>query len=431
LGSEAYVVGKSEGRINPESLTRLGIPLDSDVVLNRKDNGFTPWEHFGGLYPDPLYREGIGYNDYLKDKGYTAHNPWESVSNTSTSATGEKSSGWLLRNADKASDIKAEHSETVFLTDRAIQFIESRDGSKPWCLHLSYFKPHWPLIAPTPYNTAYSADDVLPANKHESELQDDHPAYKLFRDFEYSKTYSDDEKRAHIIPTYMGLIEELDDQIGRLLTYLDENNLTENTLIALTSDHGDYLGDHWLGEKDLFHEPSIRVPLIISGPDVPKGKRNSQFVEAIDLVPTFVEAMGGAFHTNRMEGLSLWPLLREEQDIKWRDTVVAEIDYGDRGGYGALGQDPYDARGYMLRNTRWKYVYWEGMRPQLYDLQEDPNEFYDIAQDPKHAQLLIDFERQLFKWVRQRRHRTEPTLEELKERSPELDKKFGILIGHW
>ncbi|WOD09156.1 sulfatase-like hydrolase/transferase [Marinomonas sp. GJ51-6] len=264
LGSEAYVVGKSEGRINPESLTRLGIPLDSDVVLNRKDNGFTPWEHFGGLYPDPLYREGIGYNDYLKDKGYTAHNPWESVSNTSTSATGEKSSGWLLRNADKASDIKAEHSETVFLTDRAIQFIESRDGSKPWCLHLSYFKPHWPLIAPTPYNTAYSADDVLPANKHESELQDDHPAYKLFRDFEYSKTYSDDEKRAHIIPTYMGLIEELDDQIGRLLTYLDENNLTENTLIALTSDHGDYLGDHWLGEKDLFHEPSIRVPLIIS-----------------------------------------------------------------------------------------------------------------------------------------------------------------------
>ena len=83
------------------------------------------------------------------------------------------------------------------------------------------------------------------------------------------------------------------------------NSLSENTSIIFTSDHGDYLGDHWLGEKDLFHEPSIRIPLIIVDPNMPKNLRGSserRMVESVDIVPTIVETMGGSYASNRMEG---------------------------------------------------------------------------------------------------------------------------------
>ncbi len=72
--------------------------------------------------------------------------------------------------------------------------------------------------------------------------------------------------RERVIPAYMGLISQIDDQIGRLIGYLDDKGLTDDTLIVFTSDHGDYLGDHWLGEKEMFHDPSVRIPLIVVDP---------------------------------------------------------------------------------------------------------------------------------------------------------------------
>ena len=69
------------------------------------------------------------------------------------------------------------------------------------------------------------------------------------------------------MPAYMGLIKQIDDQMGVLFRFLDERGLMDKTMIVFTSDHGDYLGDHWMGEKDLFHEPRVRVPLIIYDPD--------------------------------------------------------------------------------------------------------------------------------------------------------------------
>ena len=90
----------------------------------------------------------------------------------------------------------------------------------------------------------------------------------------------------------MGLIKQCDDQLGRLLEHLEKENKLESTMIVLTSDHGDYLGDHWLGEKDLFHEQSVKIPMIIYDPREKANKTdNSKYdevEEGLDLAPTCV-----------------------------------------------------------------------------------------------------------------------------------------------
>jgi arylsulfatase A-like enzyme len=113
--------------------------------------------------------------------------------------------------------------------------------------------------------------------------------------------------------------------------YLEETGRMEDTMIVLTSDHGDYLGDHWLGEKDLFHEQSVKVPLIVYDPspeaDATRGTVCDELVESIDLAATFIEAAGGKVPDHIVEGRSLAPFLRGEKPGEWRDFAVSEYDY--------------------------------------------------------------------------------------------------------
>nr|WP_249793396.1 sulfatase-like hydrolase/transferase [Bradyrhizobium cenepequi] len=120
---------------------------------------------------------------------------------------------------------------------------------------MSYIKPHWPYIAPAPYNNLYGSDDVLPAVRSEAERHDPHPIFGAFMELRASKAFSRDEVRNEVVPVYMGLIKQIDDQLGRLFEFMEEKSLFDNTMVVFTSDHGDCLGDHWMGEKDLFHDP--------------------------------------------------------------------------------------------------------------------------------------------------------------------------------
>ncbi len=165
-------------------------------------------------------------------------------------------------------------------------------------------------------------------------------------------------------------------------------------------------------------------------PENLRGTSENRMTESVDIVPTLVETMGGSYASNRMEGRSLVPLLFGD-NTAWRDTVFAEIDYSDRGARQILDHHPYKCRGYMIKNTRWKYIYWEGFRAQLFDLLNDPNEFNDLAENPDQSKCLADFEKQLFAWLRQRKQRTVVHLDELYKRSPEADEKAGIIIGRW
>ncbi len=104
------------------------------------------------------------------------------------------------------------------------------------------------------------------------------------------QTFSREDVRAKVIPAYMGLIKQADDQMGRLFAFLEKTGHMINSMIVITSDHGDYLGDHWQSEKDLFHKPSVKVPLIVHGPspeaDTSRGTTCDALVATINLAPT-------------------------------------------------------------------------------------------------------------------------------------------------
>ncbi len=173
-----------------------------------------------------------------------------------------------------------------------------------------------------------------------------------------------------------------------LFRFLDAEGLTDKTMIVFTSDHGDYLGDHWLGEKDLFHEVSVKVPLIVVDPspeaDATRGTTCDALVEAIDLAPTFIEHFGGTVPRHIVEGRSLKPLLRGQKPLDWRPVAISEYDYSMLDSRRTLGRKPDECRLFMVFDGRFKYVHAPGFRPMLWDLQTDPNEYRDLGDDPEH-----------------------------------------------
>jgi arylsulfatase A-like enzyme len=338
-----------------------------------------------------------------------------------------------MRHARLPARVREEDSETAYHTRRGIEFIESA-GEEPWCLHLSYIKPHWPYIAPAPYHELYGPNQVLPANRHPRELDDPHPVVAAFMAHEDSRSFRKDEVRLAVIPTYMGLVRQIDDHIGRLMQFLEATGRLADTMIVFTSDHGDYLGDHWLGEKELFHEPSARIPLIVYDPDPAadgtRGRIDNRLVEAIDLLPTFVEALGGDAEPHRLEGRSLLPLLRGGETKGWRDAVFSEADYAWRQARLTLGVGPAEARAFMLRDARWKYIHYEGFRPQLFDLEGDPDELVDLGRSPAHSAIRAELHERLFAWLRRRRTRTTISDAEVARRTA-TGRQRGYLIGVW
>ncbi|MDJ0956545.1 MAG: alkaline phosphatase family protein [Arenicellales bacterium] len=430
------LIGKSEASPNHKALARLGIGDDTKIGRLVAQDGFEFYEDFAGLYPDPVLPSHLGYNDYLRAKGFAGDNPWELYANSAIDRSGRHVSGWQMRHADKPAIIPEEHSETAFVTNRALEFLDTVSHDQSWCIHLSYIKPHWPYLAPAPYHAVYSEDQVVPAVRHECERQNPHPVYGAFMQQEYSQNFSREEVRRRVIPTYMGLIKQIDDHLGRVFEFLESKQLMHNTMVVFTADHGDYLGDHWLGEKDLFHEPSVRIPLILydpsSGADATRGTTNDEPVEAIDIVPTLVDYVGGTQNHERMEGRSLLPLIRGTGSVSdWREYVVSEIDYSERGPRTLLNLHPYQCRAYMIRTADWKYVLYEGFRPQLFDLKNDPEEYRDLGADPAFESERRDLHELLFNWIRQRRMRTEIPTDLLFEMGPERDAELGILIGQW
>ena len=309
-----------------------------------------------------------------------------------------------------------------------------RDG-RPWCLHLSYIKPHWPYIAPAPYHAMYRDGDVLPALRTEDERADPHPVYRALMAMRPSRNFSRAEVRARVIPTYMGLIKQIDDQLGVLFRFLDERDLTNDTMIVFTSDHGDYLGDHWLGEKDFFHDCAVKVPLIVTDPrpqgDAARGTVCEALVEAIDLVPTFLEYFGNEAKPHVVEGRSLMPFLRGETPAEWRQCAFSEYDYAMLEARLTLNQPIGDCRLFMVFDGRWKYIHAIGFRPLLYDLATDPREFHDLGTDPRHARESARLREALFDWALRDHTRITMPDHKIAAYADGQQVKSGVLIGYW
>lgn len=404
VGMDCYIIGKTHMRADKDGMERLGLSPDTQIGARQAECGFDDWCRDDGLWgqgPDGFYDENRSpYNEFLKSKGYPSENPWAEFANAGISDD-QIASGWMFRNADKPANIREEDSETPWLTDQAIAFVDQVQG--PWCAHLSYIKPHWPYIVPAPYHDMYGPDDVPPALRHDSERNDPQPVYGVFMQGKIAQAFQRDDVRDKVIPAYMGLIKQCDDQLGRLLDHLEATGQADSTMLVLTSDHGDYLGDHWMGEKDLFHEQSVKVPMIIYDPrpsaDATRGTVCDALVESIDLPATVIEAAGGEVPTHIVEGRSLMPWLRGETP-QWRDFVISEYDYSSTPHSKTLGIAPKDARLMMVFDGRYKLIHAEGgLRPMLFDLDTDSHEFDDLCKTGDHP-ALGEMYAKLHQWAR-------------------------------
>ena len=415
-GMECWLVGKTHMTADAAGMARLGLEPDSVIGARVAECGFDVFERDDGMRPEGpagFYDEGgaLAYNAYLRGKGYDSDNPWHDYANSGVDDDGNVLSGWFLKNSDAAANIREEDSETPYLTRRGIEFIESR-GDAPWCCHLSFIKPHWPYIVPEPYAGMYGAQDLLAPVRSEAERETDHPVFRGFQDMPVSRAFSRDDVRDKVLRAYMGLIRQCDDQLGLLLDWLQETGRMEDTMIVLTSDHGDYLGDHWMGEKTFFHDAAIKVPLIVYDPseaaDCTRGTASDALVESIDLLPTFVEVAGrdpGELD-HVLEGHSLLPLLRGGPAPE-RDFTICEYDYSATPLAGRLGLHPAQARMFMISDLRWKMVHFEsGHRPMLFDLAEDPRELVDLGDSTAHEAVIADLYSRLAAWARRPSART-------------------------
>ena len=425
-GMECWLIGKTHMKADAEGMARLGLSPDSEIGARQAECGFDIWIRDDGLWgqgPDGFYDERRSpYNEYLKEKGYPSENPWAQFANAGVDEHGDIASGWMFGNADKPANILEEDSETPWLTSRTIDFMNEAKG--PWCAHVSYIKPHWPYIVPAPYHNMFGLNHVPAATRHEKERDNAHPVFDAYMGNKIATAFQRDDVREKVIPAYMGLIKQCDDQLGRLLDHLEATDALKDTMIVLTSDHGDYLGDHWLGEKDLFHDQSVRIPMIVYDPrpqaDAARGTTCDALVEAIDLVPTFVEAAGGEPANHILEGRSLLPLLRGETP-EWRQYAISEFDYSPTPMGKNSGLPPKDCRLFMIFDGRYKLMHAEGgMRPMLFDLDADPQEFDDLAKCDAHQEVIDRLYAALAEWGRrsaQRVTKSDADIEAMRGRS--------------
>jgi arylsulfatase A-like enzyme len=165
--------------------------------------------------------------------------------------------------------------------------------------------------------------------------------------------------------------------------------------------------------------------------DATRGRTDARLVESIDLAPTFLEALGLPGAPEWLEGRSLQPLLHGATPERWRSHVYSENSYAFRDPVRLPTGRPVDGcQMTMVRGERWKYIHYEGLRPQLFDLATDPDEFVDLGTDPAHAGVREAMAQQLFDWLRQRKRSPTIALDDI-EQWNRREIAAGIRIGEW
>jgi arylsulfatase A-like enzyme len=307
----------------------------------------------------------------------------------------------------------AEDSETRFLTDAALTHLA--DCPEGWFLHLAYLRPHPPFIAPEPYNAMYDPAEIPPFRRAANPTQEgaQHPwlAYHLAKihaaplpEQEQPLLGSlDDRALRQLRATYYGMISQVDDELGRLFAALRASGAYDNTLIIVTADHGEQLGDHWMVGKDGYFDAAFHIPLLLRDPRAPKAARGlavDAFTEAVDVMPTVLEFLDLAVPP-QLDGRSLARFLAGTTPADWRHEVHWEYDFRDLRGLGpetALGLDSEQCSLAVIRDERYKYVHFAGLPPLFFDLAADADELIDRARDPAYLPLVLAYAQKLLSW---------------------------------
>jgi choline-sulfatase len=261
-----------------------------------------------------------------------------------------------------------------------------RDRARPWALFVSFVCPHFPLIAPPEFYARYPLERIPLPKQY---LPPERPEHPYLRDYDACVAYDagfggDLGKVRRAIAGYLGLVSFMDDNVGKVLRALAEAGLASDTRIVYTSDHGDNAGARGLWGKSTMYEESAGVPLILAGPGVAAGASCATPASHVDLFPYFLECAGVPPLQNGYCGVSPLALAAGGQAER---AVLSE--------YHAIGSTGGIT---MLRKGRWKYVHCVRYRPQLFDLQDDPEELTDLAGDPAHRGTLAALEAELHRF---------------------------------
>lgn len=277
--------------------------------------------------------------------------------------------------ADEGPD--AEHTDGIGAAD-AVRLLERfKHASQPFFLAVGFYRPHTPYVAPKSYFDLYPRDHIeLPRLSDADRTRMPEAAYRSARKEQDAMT---DEQRREAIQAYRASTTFMDAQVGHVLDALDRLGLSQNTIVVFTSDHGYHLADHGLWQKMSLFERSTRVPLIIAAPSVKApGRAARGLVELVDLYPTLA-GLAGLTAPGPLDGISLAPMFDDPA------ATVKEAAFSQ-------ARD-----GYAVRTARWRYIEWAaGERgAQLYDMEHDPAETTNLAQDARHAATVADLRARL------------------------------------
>ena len=259
----------------------------------------------------------------------------------------------------------------------------ARKSERPWALYVGFVSPHFPLIAPPEFYAMYPEDSVPWPEMYAPDERPRHPFIDAMRKCLCFDEPFDAPMVRRAIAAYMGLVTFLDAQVGTILQALEETGLMENTRVVYTTDHGDNLGTRGLWGKSTMYEESAGIPLIMAGPEVPVRNVCDTAVSLVDGFPTFVHAVG-ARTDERDVGLPGHSLLDIAQGYVPQRTVMSE--------YHATGAM---TGAYMIRHGRYKYVYYVGLPPMLFDLEADPYERNDLGRESGYAAVREECEARL------------------------------------
>jgi arylsulfatase A-like enzyme len=271
--------------------------------------------------------------------------------------------------------------------DKAIELLRSRaDQSEPFFLAVGFVRPHFPFVSTHSTIGRYYADGLSVPSFPE----DDHadvPPQSIGTVMKF-----DDEPIQKLRRGYYGAIGFMDQQVGRLLGELERSNLRDNTIVVFVSDHGYLLGEHQMWKKSKLWEEAIRVPLIISAPGKKRGVKCEHTVELVDLYPTLTE-LAGLPGEPGVQGQSLTPLLDGPSASLPRTDALIQV-----------------SAGFGLRSNKWAYMWYPASRKHkqegfmLYDMEKDPNQYTNLATNPKYASIKTQLHERLMKRIQAARN---------------------------
>ncbi|GAB2906228.1 sulfatase-like hydrolase/transferase [Paralcaligenes ginsengisoli] len=262
------------------------------------------------------------------------------------------------------------------VTELAAEWLRTaaRDDCGPFVLYVGLVAPHFPLVAPEEFYRLYPLDRIPEPKLHPRTGYRRHPWVQEYVDFMDSESqFKNAEERLMAFAAYYGLCSWLDYNVGRITAALHGSSLQENTCVIYTSDHGDNLGARGVWGKSTLYQESVSVPMIVAGPGLAPSVCETP-VDLLDLYPTILQAVGldPAAEMAGRPGRSLFELARSAPEPE--RPIFSE--------YHAAGSN---SAGFMLRKGRWKYHYYVRHAPELFDLENDPEELNDLGHDPAYA----------------------------------------------